>query len=159
MIDEIGNVISDILKSNGNLEHRGHAIAIPMLCAIDSLSSYAYNVSAEECPTCHRSDRIGPKFKQFIQTYFPDEYKPHFNEIYTLYRNGLVHEWNLVRVSMLPDNSRIIKNGENLSFGLLNFFNALKSAADNFVLDLATKTELQTNVMARYRKLKLKAIR
>ncbi|MCZ7358012.1 MAG: hypothetical protein O8C66_05890 [Candidatus Methanoperedens sp.] len=155
MVGEINDVIKDILKSNKSLVHRGHAVAIPMLCAIDSLSKYAYvNVKSEECPSCGRSDRVGPKFAKFIETYFPNEYKPYSNEIYKLYRNGLVHEWNLFRASMWPDNRNITKDGENLSFGLLNFSDALNSAVDDFLIDLANDPKLQKNVMDRYSKLK-----
>src|SRR5205823_15016393 len=42
MLDEIDNVIADTIKSNGDLQHRGHVIGIALWCALDAISSYGY---------------------------------------------------------------------------------------------------------------------
>src|SRR5713226_8570061 len=42
MLIEINNVIEDAVERNGTLEHRGHVLAISLLCALDAISSYGY---------------------------------------------------------------------------------------------------------------------
>jgi hypothetical protein len=42
ILGEISNVIADVLNTNSNLEHRGHVIAIALMCALDAISSYGY---------------------------------------------------------------------------------------------------------------------
>src|SRR5437879_1209957 len=42
MVDEIRNVVEDIKKSNGDLENRGHVVAIALMCALDAVASYGY---------------------------------------------------------------------------------------------------------------------
>ena len=42
MLMEINNVIEDATQRNGSLEHRGHVLAISLLCALDAISSYGY---------------------------------------------------------------------------------------------------------------------
>ena len=36
MLGEISNVIHDITKSNGDLQQRGHVVAIALMCALDA---------------------------------------------------------------------------------------------------------------------------
>jgi hypothetical protein len=40
MLDEIDNVIEDAMARNGSLEHRGHVIAIAIMCAVDTVASF-----------------------------------------------------------------------------------------------------------------------
>src|SRR6266852_7640950 len=42
ILGEICNVIEDIKKSNGDLQHRGHVVAIALMFVLDALSSYRY---------------------------------------------------------------------------------------------------------------------
>jgi len=158
IIDEIDNVISDAKKVNGSLEHRGHVIAIAQLCAIDVLSSYAFfNELAVKCQVCGISDSKINKYKKFIADFFPDEYKQYTEELYKLYRNTMIHSWNLFDVGIRPDNSRIeMKNG-TICFGLDNFQNALKYSLDKFLERLSVEIQLQKNTIGRYKKLKKSA--
>lgn len=38
LIDEIGNVINDATKVNGDLQHRGHVVALALFCAVDAIA-------------------------------------------------------------------------------------------------------------------------
>lgn len=155
IIDEIDNVISDAKIVNGSIEHRGHVVVTAQLCAIDALASYAFfDESSEECAVCKRIDSKIRKYNKFIEEFFPDEYKQYNKELYTLYRNAVVHSWNLFEASIMPDSSAVtIKNGI-LCFGLLNFQDALTSSLAQFLEKLKTDTKLQNNTLERYRKLK-----
>jgi hypothetical protein len=79
MLMEINNVIEDATARNGSLEHRGHVLAISLLCALDAISSYGYG------------KKNGKQIPPFIRAHFPDEYRPFANAILTLYRHALVH--------------------------------------------------------------------
>lgn len=155
IIEEIGNVVDDICKSNGDLRHRGHVVAIAMLCAVDTLSSYAFdNLDAEMCQSCKRGDKVGPRYERFVETFFPDEYRALGESVYSLYRNAMVHSWNLFQVTIYPDGEVPRRNREGISFGLLNFFKALQSAASAFLKDLSRDANLQASTLKRYRSLK-----
>src|SRR4051812_42655596 len=39
MLMEINNVIEDAMRNQYGLEHRGHVLAISLLCALDAISS------------------------------------------------------------------------------------------------------------------------
>ena len=159
IIEEIANIVEDARQIQGNLEHRGHVIALSLLCAIDTISSYAYdNLAAEKCLCCGRGDRIGPKYKKYIASFFPKEYQPFAEDIYNLYRNSMVHSWNLFKVGILPGSEQITKKDGVLSFGLLNFFNALKKATKNFLSNLAKDPKLQAASLLRYKELKDSAL-
>ena len=140
MLGEIANVINDIQKSNANLRHRGHVVAISLMCALDAISSYPYRQN---------------NMSRFVTAHFPDEYKPHANALYGLYRNSMIHSWNLFEASLLPGNEPIgtSKTG-SLIFGLLNFFAALHHGANDFLKKLETEAALQTNTLNRYNKLR-----
>src|ERR1700732_4450900 len=56
MLNEIENVIADAGK---NLEHRGHVVAIALLCALDAISSYGYGAKS------------GKQIPDFVQAHFP----------------------------------------------------------------------------------------
>ena len=156
IIAEIENVLNDIKNcSSEGLEHRGHVIAIALLCAIDTISSYAYERSiTEKCLLCGRGDKVGPRYKLFIEKHFPSDYRPYANEIYKLYRNSLVHSWNLFEATMLPDNESLENKDGVLSFGLLNFFGAIKVAVKDFLDELKLDKNLQRVTLKRYEELK-----
>jgi hypothetical protein len=139
MLEEIGNIIND---AKGNLEHRGHVVALSLLCAVDAISSYGYR---------------GNSMSKFIKAHFPDEYKPHCDEFYTLYRNSLVHSWNLFEATLFADNEPVNKAGETLTFGLLHFWKALQYSVDDYLHKLKTNSQLQNNTLTRYRNLKKRA--
>ncbi len=152
IINEIDNVISD---SNGQLKHRGHVIAISQLCAIDALSSYAfYGVPKYKCTECKRGDSIRERYKKFITEFFPEDYKRYDTELYCLYRNAMVHSWNLFEVTIFPGNERVETKKASLSFGLINFQSALKLSLDDFLKRLKIDSELQMSVISRYAELK-----
>lgn len=158
IIDELDNGINDILRSNGSLLHRGHVVGIALLCAVDTVSSYAYHtVIKPPCPKCGRGDKVGPKYTTFISNHFPAEYKPYAEELYGLYRNSLVHSWHLFRAALLPGIEPIKKDGNSISFGLLNLHQAIKSAISDFFTTLHQEPGLQQSVINRYVQLKSSA--
>lgn len=142
MLDELRNVIEDVVKSHGSLEHRGHVIAIPLLCAVDAIASYGYR---------------GTRYQAFVANHFPPEYRPFAGDLYQLYRNSFVHSWNLFEVAILPGHEPIQKYDGSISFGLLHFWSALEKAVEDFFDQLATQQSLQTRALARYRKLRASA--
>jgi hypothetical protein len=146
ILDEIGNVISDAHVTNGSLEHRGHVVVLAMLCAVDSISSYAFDGG------------VGENYRKFISTFFPPNYQPFAKDIYDLYRNSSVHSWNLFKVGIRPGDEQISNDGGSLEFGLINFFDALKQSVDNFLKAIPTDSHLQTNCIKRYTELKNSAI-
>lgn len=152
---EIDNVISDAVKVNKSLEHRGHVVAIAQLCAVDTLASYAFfDETAKKCTGCGRSDSKINKYTNFISEYFPEEYREHATEIYKLYRNTMIHSWNLFEVGISPDEAIIRNDGGTLHFGLLNFQESLKASLNKFLERLETDVRLQKNVIGRYTKLR-----
>ena len=142
MLDEISNVISDAHAVNKSLEHRGHVVALALLCAVDSVAAYAFDGG------------VGERYKKFIATFFPADYQLFADDIYNLYRNSSVHSWNLFQVGIWPGNEMVVANGGSISFGLLNFQEALKQATDNFLSQLPNDIELQKNSLKRYAELK-----
>lgn|SRR3989338_5453326 len=158
ILNEIRNIISDANRVNGSLEYRGHVVALAMLCAVDTISSYAFPKTKAVCQTCGRSDSIGPKYKKFIETFFPADYQPLAGDIYNLHRNSMVHSWNLFEAGILPGTEKINKTGVALSFGLLNFFDALQIAARNFLVVLPGDPNLQQASLTRFTELKASAL-
>jgi hypothetical protein len=133
VINEIDNVIDDSKKINGNLNQRGHVIAVAQLCAVDNFSSYAFfNSKPDECKECGDKDNVAPKYKQFISSFFPEPYKNNSKEIYKLYRCSMVHGWNLFQSAIYPGSEEFKKNSSEISYGLLNFQKTLKEATENF---------------------------
>jgi len=145
MLDEIRNVVEDIKKTNGDLSHRGHVVAIALMCALDAVSSYGYR------------GRRGEHIAKFVQNHFPPEYRPHADDIYGMYRNSLIHSWNLFEATILPGSEGIRKTDHTLSFGLLNFLSAFQSGVDDFLKTLETDAHLQSNTRNRYEKLRTTA--
>jgi hypothetical protein len=158
LLDEIRNVISDSQASGHGLVHRGHVVALAMLCAVDTVSSYAFVKIKKPCPKCGRGDSIGPTYEKFIGTFFPEDYRPFAKDIYTLHRNSMVHSWNLFEAGILPGDDQITKVGNSLSFGLLNFFKALEISVQNFLTTLLTNPTLQEASLARYKELQKSAL-
>lgn len=150
LLIEIKNVISDA----PSLEHRGHVVALSIMCAIDTLASYAFKSTNEACSSCGRGDRVGPNYKEYIETFFPSDYQPYANEIYKLYRNSLTHSWNLFQAGMLPGNESIRKINGAIIFGLRHLFDALEKSVDVFLEKLTNDSRLQEAALKRYRELK-----
>jgi uncharacterized protein YqkB len=151
VINEIENVINDA----PTLEHRGHVVALSILCAIDTVSSYAFrNLEKEMCELCRRTDKVGPRYKKFIEVFFPDKYKPYANEIYSLYRNSITHSWNLFEAGMLPGEEEIEECNGSIQFGLKNFYKALYYSVSKFLESLSHDQELQQASLFRYKELK-----
>lgn len=142
ILGEIENVISDAQAQNGDLRHRGHVVAIALLCALDAISSYGYGA------------RCGKQMPEFVVAHFPPKYRAHARSLLTLYRHAMVHSWNLFEVSITPGNEQIAKAGGTVSFGLLNFFDALKIAGGEFLEQLEHDARLQKNTLERYRQLR-----
>lgn len=139
ILSEIANVIADAEQCNGDLQHRGHVVAIALMCALDAISSYGYK---------------GKSVSAFIKAHFPHDYHAHADEIYKLYRNSLIHSWNLFEASIYPDDSSIRVEGGSIAFGLLNFFKALVGGAGDFLERLENDATLQKRTLARYKKLR-----
>jgi len=145
ILSEINNVISDANKTVGSLQHRGHVVAIALLCALDAISSYGYGA------------RCGKQIPEFVLAHFPAAYHPHANSLLYLYRHAMVHSWNLFEVSITPGNEGIAASGGVISFGLLNFFQALVEATEDFLEKLTFDAALQQKTLARYDALKTSA--
>lgn len=159
MLNELDNVIDDVLAHHGSLLHRGHVIALSLLCAVDTLSSYGYvRAGAATCAACGRQDKTGPRFKRFIEEHFPAEYREFAQELYTLYRNSTVHSWHLFKVSILPGEDPIERDNGTIRFGLLSFFAAMKVAANDFFAKLRSEPTLQESALKRYSQLRASAV-
>jgi len=76
------------------------------------------------------------------------------SDLYSLYRNSLIHSWHLFAASMTADERAPSRLGGTLQLGLLDLLQALRTAIDDFLDRLATCAELQANVIARYRQLR-----
>jgi hypothetical protein len=142
ILGEISNVLVDVQKANGSLQNRGHVLAIAMLSALDAIASYGYR---------------GHRVKKFIEAHFPPDYHTHAAKIFDLYRNSMIHSWNLFEASIYPDDSKVRSEGSTLAFGLLHFFDALVNGTSAFLERLATDAALQSNTLGRYHELKRSA--
>jgi hypothetical protein len=139
VLGEIRNVMEDALKSHGSLDQRGHVIALAMLCALDTIASYGYD------SRYYVSD--------FMKAHFRADYHPFANEIYTLHRNSLVHSWHLFEATIYPDDTKIRSEAGVVAFGLLDFFDVLTAAAEDFLNKLEEDAALQEKTLARYAEL------
>lgn len=139
ILGEISNVLSEVQAVNGGVNNRGHVLAISMMCALDTIASYG-----------HRKHH----FADFVGAHFPGDYPNHAVLLYKLYRNSLIHSWNLFAVSVYPDDSPVREESGTVAFGLLNFFEALKAGVEDFLERLETNAALQTNTLARYNELR-----
>jgi hypothetical protein len=149
MLLEINNVIEDAQARNGGLQHRGHVVAIALMCALDAISAYGYRgVGAW---------KKGAHIEAFIGNHFSPEYHPYASEICRLYRNALIHGWNLFEATLHSGNERINRTNGILSFGLLEFFVSLQAATDDFLANLLGNPSLEKNTLARYRRLRASA--
>ncbi len=139
MLGEISNVIGDIQKINDDLQHRGHVVAIALVCALDAIASYGYR---------------GHPMTHFIKAHFRPDYHAHANRIYKIYRCSLVHSWNLFEASICPDNTKIKLDGKSLTLGLLDLFECLVAATEDFLEKLTYDVALQKNALKKYKKLR-----
>jgi hypothetical protein len=138
ILDEIKNVIEDAQKRNGSLEHRGHVVGVALLCALDAISSYGYGA------------RSGAQIPEFIKAHFPSEYHPYARDIKVIYRNCLVHSWNLFGVALTPGKDPISKNNGILSVGILHLNESLALSTSEFLHALETNKSLQSLALERY---------
>jgi hypothetical protein len=143
ILGEIENVISDVRRVNPDLQHRGHVIGIALMCALTAISSYGYR---------------GQHAAKFIRKHFRADYHSHAEEIYIQYRNSFMHHWNLFKVSVYPDDRKIKLEGGAISFGLLDFSQALVQATQDFLENLESDATLQRNTLKRYKDLRDSAI-
>jgi hypothetical protein len=143
VLGEIGNVIADVKANNGSLEHRGHVIGIALMCALDSISSYGYR---------------GQSSAKFVIAHFPSDYHPFALDVYNLYRVSLVHKWNLLAAILYSDDTPIHRDKGIVAFGLLNFFDALQRATEDYLHRLSFDEHLQGNTLRRYEELKGSAV-
>ena len=139
MLDEINNVIAD---AKGNLEHRGFVIAIALMCALDTISSYGYGA------------RSGKQIPNFVRSHFSSDYRPHAAALLRLYRHCLVHSWSLPKAAITSGSDPIVTNNGVLCFGLLQFRDALSRASEDFFKKLETDHGLQAKTLTRYRMIK-----
>lgn len=138
---EISNVVSDAEKSAEGLQHRGHVVAIALLCALDAISSYGYG------------RRNGKQTPDFIVAHFPADFHPHAAQLRKLYRNAMIHSWNLFEASISPGREPITNNGA-ISFGLMTFFDALVQGTQDFLEKLEYEANLQKKTLERYEELR-----
>jgi hypothetical protein len=139
ILDEIDNVISD---AKGDLNYRGHVVAIALFCALDAISSYGYGA------------RSGKQIPDFVRAHFPLDYRPHAKSLLELYRHAMIHSWNLFEVAIQPGNEPITSAGGILGFGLLSFRKALDVGTSDFLNRLAGDVQLQTRTRDRYEQLR-----
>jgi hypothetical protein len=139
MLSEIDNVIAD---AGRDLQHRGHVVAIALLCALDAISSYGYG------------RKNGKQIPPFVRAHFPGDYRPHAKSLLKLYRHSMVHSWNLFAAAILPGFDPVTNDGGVLSFGLLNLRDALSKGMEDYLAKLATNKTLQTTTLTRYRQLR-----
>lgn len=144
MLDEIGQVIEDARTCNGDLQHRGHVVAIALMCALDAIAAYGYRGKD--------GWKQGQHIENFVKNHFPKAYRPYAQNICVLYRNCLIHSWNLFEASI--PGSQVIRMRGSLCFGLLNFFSALRHATRDYLRKLRTDAGLQTKTLERYQLLR-----
>lgn len=143
MLEEINNVMEDAKTVNGDLQHRGHVVGVALMCALDAVSSYGYR------------GKNGKHIAKFIRDNFPGDYRPFAGDIYRLYRNNMVHSWNLFQATILPGDEPVVKSKiGTLGFGLGNFFKAISASVESFLKKLETDPHIQTNTLNRFRKLR-----
>jgi hypothetical protein len=146
MLEELRNVVGDILaregvEQNSALRNRGHVVAVAYMCALDSVSAYAF--------------KSGRRVAKFVRTYFPSDYKLYASRIYPEYRISLVHSWNLFGdVALLPGAQTVRETGAGLEFGILNFADAFERAVEDFLSALESDDKLQARALQRYREVK-----
>jgi hypothetical protein len=139
ILGEISNVIADVHHSNGDLQHRGHVVAIALMCALDAIASYGYR---------------GHHIADFVKAHFRADYHPHADQLYELYRCSLIHSWNLFEAAICPDATKIKVEGGSLVIGLLDLFECLVQATEDFMEKLAYTAALQKNTLERYEELR-----
>lgn len=138
MIDEIDNVVAD---ANADMTHRGHVVALAILCATEAVSQFGYEHVAE-----------------FIDAHFPEPYRPYSDRLFVEFRNeGLAHGWNLFESTLLPGFEPVQQTEGFLQVGILNLLSALKEAQGRFLAALVTSDTLRWRASERYRRLRNRA--
>lgn len=143
MLAELENVCSDVLSVNDSLQGRGHVIGITLMVILDSVSCFAY-------PDQRQHQRI----LKYVEGYMPSEYHPVATDINSWYRNGLVHEWFMRKVALLPGNEPlIVESSGSPVVGLLTFKAALSASIECFLQALRNDSEKRAIAATRYRAL------
>lgn len=141
ILAEIDNVIGDAMTVNRSLSGRGHVVALAMMCALDSLSQFAYQGVQQHV-----------RIAGFIERFFPPEFHPLRADINDHYRNCLIHEWFMTAVAFEPLNEPLRREGNGtISMGLLTFRKALHVAVDRFIEELRGDQEARQTAARRYR--------
>jgi hypothetical protein len=139
---EVSNVMEDATAIAGTLEHRGHVIAISLFCALDAISSYGYG------------RRNGKQIPAFVREHFPALYRQHAKALLHAYRHAMVHSWNLFSVAITMGDEPVTSRAGVTSFGLRNFYEALKGATEDFLERLRRETALMISARTRYETLR-----
>jgi hypothetical protein len=148
ILGEIDNVIQDAQRcTGGTLDHRGYVILLALMCALDAISSYGYG------------DRSGAQIPDFIHAHFSKGYHSLADKIWTLYRNGGVHNWHLFSVGISADGPAITYLGEVPCINILLLRDAFQYAVNNYFEKLKTDVTLRSNTLRRYVDLRKKAKR
>ncbi len=141
---ELENVCGDVLSANANsLQGRGHVIGVALMVIPDSVSCFAY-------PTKRQCNRI----PDYVRDYMPSEYHPIADDISSWYRNGLIHEWFMRKVALLPDGQPLtIESSGSPVVGLLTFKAAITESIGTFLQVLRADEDKREVAAGRYRTL------
>jgi len=110
------------------------------VAAVDALSGYR-----------HTTNDVGPRFRDFIDEYFPTSYKPHINNLY-LFRCRVLHNFSPAYFSVTHGDPSLHLQPSTIGDTYLNdimFFNDVKSAAEKFFTEVQTNVARQTDMSAR----------
>jgi hypothetical protein len=144
MLAELESVCSDVIANNaGSLQGRGHVIAVAMMSILESVSQFAST-----------GERQFLRIPAFVRSYFPPEYHPIADDLNDFYRNGLIHEWFMRKVALLPGREPLTtqSNGSPV-LGLLTFKEGLTISIERFLEELRTDASLRDVAAIRYRTL------
>ena len=144
MLRELENVCGDILSANADsLQGRGHVVGLALMVILDSVSCFAY-------PTERQCNRI----PNYVRAYMSSEYHPIADDISSWYRNGLIHEWFMRKVALLPDRQPLtVEPSGSPVVGLLTFKAAITESIDSFLQALRTDEDKREVAAGRYRTL------
>ncbi|WP_419805712.1 hypothetical protein [Terriglobus sp.] len=143
MLTELENVCGDVLSVNQSLQGRGHVIGITLMVILDSVSCFAY-------PDLKQHQRI----RKYVESYMPSEYHPIATDLNSWYRNGLVHEWFMRKVALLPgDEPLTIEDSGSPVVGLLTLKTAIRASVEDFLHALRNDADKRRIAAIRYRTL------
>lgn len=127
----------------------GHIVLLAICSAIDSLGAYAEGTGIRN---------VGPRFKNFISTYFLSSYDEELAEkIYDSFRCGIVHEWYLFKGSMIGmenDPNHLREENGILHISLNDFFKDLKAAFKDYYEKIKSDKSIKKKLLKRYKEIK-----